>query len=183
MCINGPGDIVLDVAKIAKLASAFMVIMYIAVNSCVIVLRKPQYNGTRQATVHPCIRQSKFWHCFGSNPFVPAGFVALFAVLLIVVSGYAVYYFYGSSKVQRSGVLKIYGHRPALFFLYDSKQRNKGRKAVHKKASSGQYSVGANLDGVIATEAHAVVPLFGNERSSELLVEMGAAIAPQKKVQ
>jgi len=174
----------LDVARIAKLASAFMVIMYIAVNSCVIVLRETSvqwYSPSYRSPMYPAIQI--FGILSGLFLLVLLGFLALFAVLLIVIIGYSVYHFYGSSNVQRSGVLKIYGHRPALYFLYDSNQRNKAKQQPQKKVFRSQRSSGASLDGVIATEAYAVVPLFGNERSAELLVEMGAAIAPQKKVQ
>ncbi|TDI70147.1 MAG: amino acid permease [Bacteroidetes bacterium] len=174
----------LDVAKIAKLASAFMVIMYVAVNSCVIVLRETSvqwYSPTYRSPMYPAIQI--FGIVSGLILLFLLGIVALFAVLLIAVAGYGVYHFYGSSKVQRSGVLKIYGHRPALYFLYDGKQRSKSKQIVHKKERPAKYMTGENLDGIIATEAHVVVPLFGNERSSELLVEMGSAIAPQKKVQ
>ena len=169
----------LDVERIAKLASAFMVTMFIAVNSCVIVLRETSvqwYAPSYRSPMYPYIQI--FGIISGLLLLSQLGLLALIGVILIIVVGLVVYYFYGASRVQRSGVLKVYGHRPASFLLYDRKMREK-----QKNFNKLPHLSAANLDGLIASEAHVVVPLFGNERSSELLVEMGAAIAPKKKVQ
>ena len=176
--------LLLDVERIAKLASAFMVIMFVAVNSCVIVLRETSvqwYTPSYRSPMYPFVQI--FGIISGLILLFQLGFLALIAVGLIVVAGYLVYYFYGSSKVQRSGVLKIYGHRPASFLLYNRQKKRKLKRIGAKSGARSEHLSGANLDGIISTDAHVVVPLFGNERSSELLVEMGAAIAPQKKVQ
>ncbi|MDH3708882.1 MAG: amino acid permease [Cyclobacteriaceae bacterium] len=170
--------IFLDVERIAKLASAFMVMMFIAVNSSVIVLRETSvqwYAPSYRSPWYPFVQI--FGIVSGLVLLFFLGYLALIGMIVIVVGGVTVYYFYGSSRVQRSGVLKVYGHRPA-FLLYNRRHReNTGKVTTPPLTQNG------NLDGGISSEAHVVVPLLGNERSSEILVEMGAAIAPQQKVQ
>ncbi len=171
--------IFLDVERIAKLASAFMVMMFIAVNSCVIVLRETSvqwYEPSYRSPMYPFIQI--FGVITGLVLLFYLGMLALIGIVLIVVSGILVYSIYGSSRVQRSGVLKVYGHRPASYLLYN-------RRKKERVTSRGFNSNGSNgnLDGDIDSDAQVVVPLFGNEHSSEVLVEMGAAIAPRQKVQ
>lgn len=174
----------LDVERIAKLASSFMVMMFIAVNSCVIVLRETSvqwYEPSYRSPLYPVTQV--FGIISGLVLLFLLGSLALIGMVLLAAGGFAVYHFYGASRVQRSGVLKVYGHRPASFLLYNRKHRAKHRMISAKHLADNSYLRGANLDGVIASEAHVVVTLFGNEHSSEILVEMGAAIAPEKKVQ
>ncbi len=180
--LMGVAIVFLDVERIAKLASAFMVMMFIAVNSCVIVLRETSvqwYKPTYRSPLYPFIQI--FGIASGLVLLFFLGYLALLGMIIIVVAGYVVYYTYGSSRVQRSGVLKVYGHRPASFLLYNRK-RDAGNPDRNPSVTIPQ-PLGANLDGVISAEAQVVVPLFGNEKSSEILVEMGAAIAPKQKIQ
>ncbi len=173
----------LDVEKIAKLASAFKVMMFILVNGCVIILRetavqwyKPEY----RSPLYPWIQI--FGILSGLFLLVLLGGFALLAALGISLVGLAVYYLYGNAKVQRSGVLKLYGHRPALFLLYQRRnRRNKKRYGFIPKTQG--LDKPTNLDGAIDTEAEVIVPLFGRERSPEILVEMGAALGDGKKIQ
>lgn len=174
----------LDVEKIAKLASAFQVMMFVAVNAALIVLRETAvqwYTPTYRSPLYPWVQV--FGILSGLLLLVILGWLGLLAAALIFVIGIAVYYAYGSSRVQRSGVLKIYGHRPALYLLYNRKQRKNPAKPDFKPSLELGVKNKANLDGVLANNAHVVVPLFGNERSSEMLVEIGAALAPEKKLQ
>ncbi len=165
----------LDVVKIAKLASAFMVMMFIAVNFCVLILRETSaqwYKPTYRSPLYP------FLQGFG----IISGFVLLFllgwmplmSVLVIFLLGFVVYLFVGKSAT-RTGVLTNYGHIPALFLFY-KKDAVAGEGVVKSGFSN-------NLDGKLASEAGTIVPLLGNENSAEMLTEIACAINTRSSVQ
>ncbi len=167
----------LDVEKIAKLASAFMVTMFILVNTCVIVLRETAaqwYNPPYRSPLYPFVQL--FGIMSGIALLVLLGFGPLLAVGSIFVLGAIIYFFFGK-KATRTGILRKYGHRPALYLLYKRKD--------HKKITyrNNQQSALQNLDGKLASNAGVIVPLLGNERSPEMLVEIGAAINKKKSIQ
>lgn len=173
--------IFLDVEKIAKLASAFKVSMFIIVNACVIVLRETSvqwYRPTYRSPFYPYLQ------AFG----ILSGFVLLFylgvfsmlSVFLISAFGVIIYLFYGRKNANRSGVLQRYGHRPALTELYHTNGTNS------PNLQNPELPVPESPDGKsrpIATNAQVVVPLFGKERSPEMLTEMGSALSEHNKLQ
>jgi nucleotide-binding universal stress UspA family protein len=61
--------------------------------------------------------------------------------------------------------------------LYKRKRNN---KITYRNNQSESLQ---NLDGELASDAGVVVPLLGNERSPEMLVEIGAAINKREKIQ
>ena len=108
----------LDVVKIAKLASAFKVMMFIMVNMSVIILRETSaqwYKPKYRSPLYPFIQ------IFG----IISGLILLvFFRILAVVSNCS----YISPRVdnlflnmermlQETGVLRRYGHRPALYLF------------------------------------------------------------------
>ena len=110
------------------------------------------------------------------------GGLAVIAALLIILVGTLVFLFYGRHHAQRSGVLKIYGHRPASYLLY----RNPKKGKIKVNESDQEIPLkepDTSLDAVLVDQAGTVIPLFGKERSPEMLVEMGAALAHGRKVQ
>ncbi len=167
----------LDVEKIAKLASAFMVMMFISVNACVIVLRETGtqwYNPPYRSPFYPFVQL--FGIISGIILLVFLGMMPLLAILSIIVFGFIVYFKYGI-KTARTGILRKYGHRPALYLLY--KKKNK-----EKKESENNSNLNTTfLDGDLIHEAGVVVPLLGNENSPEMLIEIGAAINKRKQLQ
>lgn len=173
----------LEVEKIAKLASAFKVMMFIAVNACVIVLRETAvqwYKPAYKSPMYPWIQI--FGILSGILLLIVLGGLAIFAAVLIMVVGTLVYLFYGKRNSQRSGVLKKYGSRSALYLLYRKSRRKKDQVSEIIKEELPPL-VSTNLDGALTDQAGTVIPLFGNERSPEMLVEMGSALAHGKKVQ
>lgn len=173
--------IFLEVEKIAKLASSFKVMMFILVNLCVIVLRETSvawYQPKYRSPLYPWMQI--FGVLSGMGLLYVLGASALLAALGIVIAGLLTFHLYGKSRVQRSGVLKVYGHRPAAFLLYRRQQnaaRAAGQHALENPAET------SNLDGALAPNAQMVTPLFGAERSPEMLVEMSAALAHGNKIQ
>lgn len=168
----------LDVEKIAKLASAFMVLMFIIVNAAVIVLRETGvqwYKPSYRAPLYPVIQL--FGIISGIILLILLGVLAIAACMGMIIFGIAVFYAYGRKRASRKGVLRLYGHRPALFLLSASN----AEKA--QTSSSKDLLKSANLDGALAENAEVVVPLFGSERSSEMTVEIGGAFSNSNKVQ
>jgi hypothetical protein len=164
----------LDVVKIAKLASAFMVMMFIAVNFCVIILRETSaqwYNPAYKSPFYPFLQV--FGIISGFVLLLLLGLLPLLSVLVIFIIGFVIYFFVGKNAT-RTGVLKSYGHIPALFLFY-------------KKEASGQdmekKAVSSSLDGRLASDAGTIVPLLGNENSAEMLTEIASAINTRSSVQ
>ena len=167
----------LDVEKIAKLASAFMVMMFVSVNASVIVLRETAsqwYNPPYRSPFYPFVQL--FGILSGIVLLVFLGLIPFVAILLITVLGFLIYLKYGK-KTSRTGVLRKYGHRPALYLLY--KKKNKERQ----KQNKGIAIKDDFLDAKLVENAGVVVPLLGNETSPEMLVEIGAALNSEENIQ
>lgn len=167
----------LDVEKIAKLASAFMVMMFILVNACVIVLRETAaqwYAPPYRSPLYPVVQL--FGIFSGIGLLILLGLGPMFAIIIILIIGILIYFYFGKNAT-RTGILRKYGHRPALYLLY--KRKNKGQ-ITYRNNQDGRMQ---NLDGKLASDAGVVVPLLGNERSPEMLVEIAAAINKRDKIQ
>ena len=167
----------LDVEKIAKLASAFMVMMFVSVNACVIILRETAtqwYNPAYRSPFYPFIQL--FGIFSGIALLILLGLVPLLVILLIIILSFFIYLKYGK-KTSRTGVLRKYGHRPALYLLYKKKNRRK-LKNKNDIVVNSEF-----LDGEILDDAGVVIPLLGNETSPEMLVEIGAALNTREKLQ
>lgn len=167
----------LDVVKIAKLASAFMVMMFIFVNSCVIVLRETSaqwYNPPYRSPLYPFVQL--FGIISGVVLLFFLGMMPLLAIAGIFILGFLIYIRFGKNAT-RTGVIKKYGHRPALFLLYNKKKRKRVLARSNKAIGN------LNLDGNLISDSGVVVPLLGNETSPEMLIEIAAAINKKDKIQ
>ena len=167
----------LDVEKIAKLASAFMVMMFMVVNAAVIVLRETSaqwYNPPFKSPLYPFVQL--FGIISGIVLLVLLGLIPFLSIVTIFILGITIYFNFGN-KTRRTGVLRKYGHRPALYLLY--KKKNKEKKGFTPKVAINNNV----LDGQFVSNAGVVVPLLGNENSPEMLVEIGAAINRREQIQ
>ncbi len=167
----------LDVEKIAKLASAFMVMMFILVNACVIVLRETAaqwYAPPYKSPLYPFVQL--FGIFSGIGLLILLGLGPLMAIIAIIAIGFLIYFYFGKNAT-RTGILRKYGHRPALYLFY--KRKDKGQITYR----NNQAGILQNLDGKLASDAGVVVPLLGNETSPEMLVEIAAAINKRDKIQ
>ena len=161
--------IFLDVVKIAKLASAFKVLMFIFNELTVIVLRETNaqwYKPTFKSPLYPYVQI--FGILSGIVLLAFLGVMPVVSVLGVVLLGFLIFLVYGS-KSDRSGIASSYGIL-SFFFKDASKIRD--------------YSddVDATED-VITTDAQVVVPLLGDEESPEMLVEMASALNNANSVQ
>ena len=162
--------IFLDVVKIAKLASAFKVLMFVAVNLAVIVFRETNaqwYRPKYKSPLYP------FVQIFGilSGLFLLAflGLQALLSVLAVFVIGFLVFLAYGR-KTNRSGLLSNYGIFSFLF---------RGRRAGTSDTELDQEEV---IEGIYSSDSQIVVPLLGDETSPEMIVEVASSINPKDSV-
>ncbi len=161
--------IFLDVVKIAKLASAFKVLMFIFNELTVIVLRETNaqwYKPTFKSPLYPYVQI--FGILSGLVLLAYLGVMPVVSVLGVVVLGFLIFLVYGS-KSERSGIAKSYGVL-SFFFKDASKIR--------------EYSDDSEeTDDGIATDAEVVVPLLGDEESPEMLIEVASAINSTNAVQ
>ena len=168
--IIGLAILYLDVEKIAKLASAFKVLMFISVNLAVIVLRETNaqwYNPSYRSPFYPYVQ------IFG----VLSGIVLLslfrhYAATLYswgFCFGFVTFFFYGR-KTNRKGVFSSYN---ILSFLFRS-----GKEGLEE----AKTELNINEEEVVNTSAEIVVPLLGDETSPETLVEIASSIKNNVKL-
>ena len=161
--------IFLDVVKIAKLASAFKVLMFIFNELTVIVLRETNaqwYKPTFKSPMYPYVQI--FGILSGIVLLAFLGVMPVVSVIGVVVLGFLIFLVYGS-KSDRSGVASSYG---ILSFF---------RKDTSKIKEYSEETESA--EDAITTKAEVVVPLLGEETSPETLVEMAAALKSTNEVQ
>jgi len=166
----------LDVIKIVKLASAFKVFMFISVNMSVIILRETSvqwYQPSYKSPFYP------YMQIFG----IISGFILLFylgwmpilTLLIIAILGTVIYFNYGINA-SRIGVLKKYGHIPALYLL--------GRKKDYSNITKiNDKNITEMVDASINKNAGVIIPLLGNETSPSILIELGASLNQNKSIQ
>ena len=161
--------IFLDVVKIAKLASAFKVLMFIFNELTVIVLRETNaqwYKPTFKSPMYPYVQI--FGILSGIVLLAFLGVMPVVSVIGVVILGFLIFLVYGS-KSDRSGVASSYGI--VSFFRKDA---SKIREYSEETDST---------EDAITTKAAVVVPLLGEETSPETLVEMAAALKSTNEVQ
>ncbi|EQC51541.1 APC family permease [Bacteriovorax sp. DB6_IX] len=148
----------LDVPKIAKLASSFILIIYLLENVAVIVLRE-----TRVQWYRPSYR-SRFYPFTQIIGIIASlvllsemGQLAIVGLLSISIPGIFIFLAYGRKRTNRKGVVGIRGKRADL---------------VDEKVF-GPSSI-ETMD--LSRDASVVVALLGKERSPEMLIEMGASL-------
>lgn len=148
----------MDVAKIAKLASAFMIMIYMVENFCVIVLRetRPQwYKPGYKSPLYPFIQILGILSSIAL--LVAMGSISIVALVSVCAPGLIFYFAYSRNKTDRKGVLGIKGKRHDLI----------------EENIFARHTDFYNIE----RSSQVVVALFGRERSPDMLVEMGVALA------
>lgn len=157
--------LLLEVDKIANLASAFLIMMFIAVNSAVVVLRESDtqwYRPSFRTPLYPGLQV--FGILSGLVLLVVMGWLALLAAGAIALPGAAVYFLYGRPRTTRRSVIGKISTRI-------------------ESAPEPAATTSAKEDyGLALGQASVVVALLGTERSPETVVEAGAALGWRRKV-
>lgn len=160
----------LPVEQIAKLASAFMILAFMLINGTVIVLRESAakwYQPRFRAPFYPYLQIVGI--LIGATLLFAMGLTAMAAIAGVCLLGGVSYLAYGCNQTSRLGVVGRMGKRKDLFF-------GTSREPTEEETAH-------ELTEDLPSEAAVVVPLFGSERSPETLVEMGAALAHQRKLE
>ena len=156
--IIGLSIILLDIGKIAKLASAFMLIIYMMEHVAVIVLRETRvqwYRPTYRSPLYPLLQ------IFGIVTTLYLlfimGFIIIPSLLSISIPGVLLYLLYSRKRTSRKGVIGIRGKRQDLVV----------NPVVQLETMD------------LNKDAKVMVVLFGKEQSPETLIEMGMALNEQ----
>ena len=155
-----------DIEKIAKLASSFVIMLYVAVNITVIILRENAvqwYKPTYRSPLYPWTQVLGVLSGLGLLGILGVGSSAA-AIGGVAIPGIVIYLLYGKNRVARRGVF--------------------GKKVLRREFQA--YSENAP-DTVSLTDwdgdADVVVALFGKERSPEILVELGHALSKNGRME
>ena len=165
----GLAIVYLDVIKIAKLASAFKVLMFIFNELSVIVLRETNaqwYKPSFRSPLYPYVQL--FGIVSGVVLLAFLGIMPIVSVFGVFALGFIIFLIYGRNS-DRSGVISNYG---ILSFLF------KGSSSS-KSSSSNKAD---NYEEMTDADAEIVVPLLGDETSTEMLVEIAASINDKSKL-
>ena len=155
----------LDIERIAKLASAFIIMIYMAENLTVLVLRETRvqwYKPTYRVPLYPWVQI--FGILSGAILLIALGIPSLLAGIVIAVPGIILYFIYGRSRTRRVGVVSQRRIRQELL---------KSRRFILNRIIPEEFK----------SKAEIVISLFGPERSPERLVELGAALSPGGKLE
>ena len=165
----GLAIVYLDVIKIAKLASAFKVLMFIFNELSVIVLRETNAQWYRPSFRSPLYPYVQIFGIFSGIILLAfLGIMPIISVFGVFVLGLLIFLVYGRNS-DRSGVISNYG---ILSFLF------KGSSSSKNKSSNKND----NYEEVTDANAEIVVPLLGDETSTEMLVEIAASINDRSKL-
>lgn len=158
----------MDVERVAKFSSVFMILTFVVVNFTVVVLRETRvqwYNPGFKGKFYPSLQ------IFG----IVSGLVLLsslsdyfvWAMVSTAFPGLIIYFFYGKKKVDRRGVVGIRGARKDLLGADPGIRQNVEFPVLNDKMR----------------HAEVVVSLYGKERSPDTLIELGIAIADHHEVE
>ncbi len=160
--IVGYAILFFNVQEIAKLASSFILLIYMFENIAVIVLRETRvqwYKPRYKSPFYPWVQM------FGILSLIllltSMKSVVVSGIVGISIPGFLIYIFYARKRTKRKGVVGIHGARKDLTAEFE--QESGSQKRVEKLR--------------FVRHAKSVVPLFGKERTPEVLIEMAAALS------
>jgi len=152
----------LDVERLAKMASGLVILLYVAETFAVVVFREMSvhwYDPKYRSPLYPWLHA--FGIVAGLALLVSLGGTVLVGALAVALPGFALFVFYGRRRTERMGVVG---------------QRTRRAELLQGPGSTRhEYSVEGS--------AAVVVALFGKEHSPEVVVDLGAALAKDEKLQ
>ena len=152
----------LDVYGMVKLASAFMIIIYCLENLAVMVLRESRAQWYKPSYYSPFYPFFQLCGIGGGLVFLAfLGLKIVFvATTVVAILGLTTFLLFGRHRTQRRGLVAL-----------------RGSKASSENQDANTASEVEEEKPVFQRPYSTLVVLFGNERSSETLVEMGMMLA------
>ena len=153
-----------DIESIIKLASAFKILAFMANEISLIILRTsaPQwYKPSYSAPFFPWLQIAASTMCLGL--LVAMGLPSVLCVVSVFTIGLVVYFAYGRRHTENLGMLRKLGRRFDL------------------AAPLPEHA--HEVEAIIPQSAAACVALIGQERSVEMLTQMGTALTGRKRVE
>ncbi|MDP7033337.1 MAG: amino acid permease [Planctomycetota bacterium] len=152
-----------DVSEIAKLASAFQILVFAIECLCVVFLRETKpgwYRPTFQTPLYPFLPAVGI--ISGISLIIVLGTSAMVTTVGVSLLGGLCYFLYGRRRTSRKGVLQQIARRRDLL-----PEKGLASTRIYLPEPLRQDLPGAEI----------VVPLLGREVSSEALVEIAASLA------
>ena len=162
--------IFLEIDKIAKLASSFMIITFTLLNLTVIILRETRvqwYKPRYKSPLYPWMQI--FGLISGVALLVSMGELTLVAIMALGIPSVLIYFLYGHRFTERKGVVGFRRFRKDIMNVKLKEDKDFAKKYLEFLS--------------FKEDAKVVVSLFGKERSPETLIEMGLAISGGSKVE
>ncbi|MCB0412728.1 MAG: amino acid permease [Bdellovibrionales bacterium] len=157
----------LEVENIVKLASVFMLIIYMSENLAVIILRESRVDWYKPSYKSPFYPWAQLFGIISSIVLtLSMASMILSAIVIVTVPGAVLYFFYSRKRTSAKGVIGIRGKRKDLL-----------------DSESEFVSPGFFQSFSMEEDAEVVVALFGKERSPEVLIEMGMALTQQGRLE
>lgn len=153
-----------EITAIIKLASAFKILAFMANEISLIILRtsSPQwYKPSYSAPFFPWLQIVASTMCLGL--LVAMGMPSILCIVSVFSIGLTVYFIYGRRHTQNLGMLRKMGRRFDL------------AAPLPEQAHE--------VEAIIPQSAAACVALIGQERSVEMLTQVGTALTGRKRVE
>ena len=163
--------LLLDVDKLAKFASVFLILVFVVMNFTVIILRETRvqwYKPGFATPIYPWL--PLFGIITGLLLLLALRNYLVVALLLISVPSILTYLFYSRKRVHRKGVMGFRGSRKDLITT---------RQTTLSDYSSQTSMLRRNR----MQQTEVAVCLYGKERSPDTLIELGIAVSSKKALE
>ena len=161
--------LLLDVEKLAKFASVFQILIFVALNITVIVLRETRVQWYKPGFATPMYPWMPLLGIMAGGVFLMSlSQYMIYALVSVVLPGALTYLLYSRRKVTRKGVVGFRGTRKDLLTSEPSWEKSQDLNSLLKSS----YKT-----------ASVVVCLFGKERSPDTLIELGVAVSKKERLE
>ncbi|MCY4380838.1 MAG: APC family permease [Proteobacteria bacterium] len=156
--------VLLDVEKLAKFASVFQILIFVALNITVIVLRETRVQWYKPGFATPMYPWMPLIGIISGVILLMAlSQYMIYALICVTLPGLLTYLLYSRMRVARKGVIGFRGVRKDLLQSDYKWHRNEGFRSRLIKGKT----------------ASVVVCLFGKERGPDTLIELGLAVSEE----
>lgn len=161
----------LDVEKLAKFASVFQILIFVALNVTVMVLRETRVQWYKPGFATPMYPWMPLLGIVsGCILLMSLSQYMIYALISVVLPGALMYGLYSRKRVRRKGVVGFRGVRKDLI-------------AAGPSWDKGKESWPQDILKSSKKSASVVVCLFGKERAPDTLIELGLAVSKKERLE